>query len=221
MIAAVFKFAYDKRRILPHNPLPAGFRGAFEHEIREVLEPEDFLKIAQLDDQSLSIAQLRTKYCFILQGLTGIDYCDLKTLSREHLKFNKGVMIKKNRQKTGEPFRVPLSSSAKFALDKLREISRGEGNLLVALPTIECTIRHYKKLARLGGVKINLATKIMRHSFAVDCMDNDSRLEDLQAMLGHKKIETTQIYAKVTDNRLREKMSRLQKTAKSIVLNPI
>lgn len=58
------------------------------------------------------------------------------------------------------------------------------------------------------------STYSLRHSFAQWFLDvgdggKPGRLEDLQKLLGHRKISTTQIYARVRDERAREVASKL------------
>ena len=46
------------------------------------------------------------------------------------------------------------------------------------------------------GIEQKLTTYVSRHSFATQAMLNDIPLQAISAMLGHSKLNTTQIYLK-------------------------
>ena len=74
------------------------------------------------------------------------------------------------------------------------------------------TMKYYNKLfaelSEESGITLKNGDKVhphtLRHSRAMAIYDNGINLEVLQALLGHKKISTTQIYASVRDERVIE-----------------
>jgi len=71
---------------------------------------------------------------------------------------------------------------------------------------------YLKEIADLCGIKKNLTFHLARHTFATTVtLTNGVPIESVSKMLGHSKISTTQIYAKVVEKKLGEDMALLRK----------
>ena len=62
-------------------------------------------------------------------------------------------------------------------------------------------VKSYQKKA---GIEKDITPHTLRHSFAAHLLENGASIRDIQEMLGHADVSTTQIYAKVVQNRLTE-----------------
>lgn len=76
-----------------------------------------------------------------------------------------------------------------------------EGGAPLTPRSIERIVRRYAKVA---GITKKVSPHTLRHSYATDLMRGGANLRDVQEMLGHASITTTQVYTHVTSKHLRE-----------------
>ncbi|MDC7218139.1 MAG: site-specific integrase [Spirochaetales bacterium] len=70
---------------------------------------------------------------------------------------------------------------------------------------------YLKEIADLCGINKNLTFHLARHTFATSVtLRNGVPIETVSKLLGHKSISTTQIYAKVVENKVGEDMALLK-----------
>ncbi len=65
---------------------------------------------------------------------------------------------------------------------------------------IQRVVEKYRKKA---GIGIKITPHVLRHSFATDLLQAGAGLREIQEMLGHKNVSTTQIYTHVTNPQLK------------------
>ena len=70
---------------------------------------------------------------------------------------------------------------------------------------------YLKEIAHICGIEKRLTFHLARHTFATTVtLANGVPIESVSKMLGHTKISTTQIYAKVVEQKLSQDMMTLR-----------
>ena len=148
---------------------------------------------------------------FLFATQTGLSYADMLSLTNKHIELDKdGVKsIVKIRTKSKVRSYIPISEPAFAILNKYRFHPLLSGTDLL-LPVIH--INDYNQLLKMVAIhcKIdkNLSSHIARHTFATTVwLSNKGRLEGLKSILGHKKIQTTERYGKITDENVKNEAS--------------
>ena len=65
-----------------------------------------------------------------------------------------------------------------------------------------------KSYAEISHIKTEITPHTLRHSFAAHLLENGAQLKDIQEMLGHADISSTQIYAQVVKNKFKDVYNR-------------
>lgn len=196
-----------RRGTLPYNPFK-GYVAEKPEEKRRYLSMDEIKSImsVQLDKPNRKF----TRDMFIFSCFTGICYCDLCNLTKSNLfKAEDGSLwIKTTRQKTGTAENVLLMDIAIRIINKYEGMAAGEK--LFPMLTHGSITLHLKKIAALCGIKRNITFHLARHCFAsVICLSLGVPIETVSKVLGHKHIATTQIYAKVTYEKIDKDVSKL------------
>ena len=174
-------------------------------------------ELAALEEKEIRIERLsNVRDVFIFCCYTGLSYVDVEKLTLKNIvkDFDGEYWINIDRTKTGSPSNVPLLPKALKLIEKYKD----EPNVLVCnrlLPVIsnQRINAYLKELAILSGIEKNLTFHSARHTFATTVtLSNGIPLETVSAMLGHKNFRTTQIYAKVVQEKISKDMKQLKST---------
>ena len=116
------------------------------------------------------------------------------------------------RNKTGTPFKIPLLPKAEKLISKYSDHPRTQysGKLMPTLSNQRLN-SYLKELADVCGIKKNLTFHMARHTFATTVtLSNGVPIETVSKLLGHTKLATTQIYARVVEKKVSEDMKKLK-----------
>lgn len=149
---------------------------------------------------------------FLFSCYTGIPYCDMCKLSDEDISIAEDnvVWIKTFREKTGMDYEIPLLDLPLQILERYKETA-SDGRLLPMYPNGELN-RELKNIARICDISRRLTWHCGRHTYATEItLSQGVPIETVSRMLGHSQISTTQIYAKITNDKIDEDMKALEK----------
>ncbi len=155
---------------------------------------------------------------FVFACYTGLAYFDAKALNKNHLQI--GVDGKKwiymRRTKTNTAVRIPLLEEAERILDYYNDHPRISGTeKLLPIYSNQKTNQYLKEIAEKVKIRKRLSFHTARHTFATTVtLANGVPIETVSKLLGHHKISTTQIYARVIDSKLADDMDNLRKKLK-------
>ena len=149
---------------------------------------------------------------FIFCTFTGLSWTDMANLTKENLQtsFDGHLWIKTNRPKTGTESNIRLLDVAKHIIEKYDGMT--DDNKLLPVPCYVNCKNSIKVIAKKCGIEKNVTWHMSRHTYATTvCLSNDVPIETLSKMLGHRSIRTTQIYAKITAEKVSRDMEKLSK----------
>ena len=147
---------------------------------------------------------------FLFSCYTGISYGDMCLLTKEDLVTDEDgtLWIRTSRKKTKIEYEVPLLDLPLHILSKYRDVE-SNGKLLPMYSNSD--VNHsLKKIAVLCGINRRIVFHAARHTYATEItLSHGVPLETVSRMLGHSRVSTTQIYAKVTDDKISSDTNRL------------
>lgn len=196
---------------LNNNPF-AAFKCTSRKVNREALTDEE---IARLTERQFPVKRLEeVRDVFLFCCYTGYAFVDAEKLSHENIITDKNndQWIKTNRTKTDIRSNVPLLPQAMAIIDKYRNHAACQvNNRLLPVKSNQKMNAYLKEIADLCGITKKMSMHIARHTFATTItLANGVPIESVSKMLGHTKITTTQIYAKVLEEKVGADMKALK-----------
>ena len=171
-----------------------------------------------IDNQELNPKLELVRDAFVFSCYTGLAYIDAYNLKRSNITIgidgDKWIFI--NRAKTEAPSHIPILPIAHELLQKYKDDPRTI-NSGKALPLIsnQKMNKYLKELAAACKITKRLTFHLARHTFATTItLTNGVPLESVGKMLGHRSIKSTQIYARVLDDKLSDDMKTLKQKLK-------
>jgi site-specific recombinase XerD len=206
---------------LVRNPFDK-FVCRYTHPERKVLTQEE---INTLISKPLVGKLEQVRDMFVFCCYTGFAYAELKRFTLDDvivgIDHEKWLSIK--RQKTGTRESVPLLPIPLDLVDKykLNEDSIHQNKLFPSM-SLQSYNKYLKRLALICEIDTKITSHIARHTFATTItLTNGVPIETVSSMLGHKAISTTQIYAKIVDQKVSEDMKKLRDRLSGLTASPL
>lgn len=190
--------------------LPPSFRGPKKRKrLPNVLSTNEVEALLSMPDEATERgardkAMLETMYA------TGLRVSELCSLKKRNLDLSSSllrVVGKGSKERT-----VPLSDYARECLlsylNGFRAHNKGaRGPYLFLNRAGKPVSRNYfflavREYAAKAGIDKRVSPHTLRHSFATHLLENGADLRSVQALLGHSKIKTTEIYTEVSSRRI-------------------
>jgi site-specific recombinase XerD len=173
------------------------------------------LELAAIQDKIFSIERLvLVRDLFVFSCYTGLAYIDVVNLTKNNISV--GIDGEKwvftHRQKTETASRIPLLSIPLGIIEKYQNhpVCINKGTLLPMLSNQKMNA-YLKEIADVCNIHKQLTFHIARHTFATTVtLSNGIPIESVSKMLGHKRIQTTQHYAKILDKKVSNDMQILR-----------
>ena len=154
------------------------------------------------------------RHCFLFACYTGFRFSDLNTLSQDNI-----VIIKGRKWIVKKPFKT-LETSSIVVRIPIYSIFGGKAlQLIDDYGSVEklCHIGHnsaanrtLKELLKMAGIseERHITFHVARHTCATLLLSQGVPITSVQSILGHTKITTTQIYAKLIDKTLKKDIEK-------------
>ena len=191
----------EKERVISKNPI-------------KLLEAEERVKKAKTEREFLTIDEVKTlintpckndivKQAFLFSCFCGLRYSDIIKLKWcDIYKGNNGMKARVIMKKTGDLLDMDLSKKALEHLPKRNKAA--DSDTIYKLPVISSIERILAKWAKAAGINKKVTFHTARHTFATMMLTLGADLYTTSKLLGHSDIKTTQIYAKIVDEKKRE-----------------
>lgn len=191
-------------RIIPVNPARY-VKIKLEETEKIYLTIDEIKKLSKKDYDIKDI-----KKAFLFACFTGLRLSDIKLLTWKQVR--EGKLYFKQKKTRGIEY-LPLSQSAMSILNEKRteeEISEDEKNIFnLKIKRSEDIGAHLRKWAKAAEVDKYVTFHTARHTFATLSLTYGIDLFTVSKMLGHKNINTTQVYAKIVNEKINEAVNKL------------
>lgn len=148
-------------------------------------------------------------YQFLFMSYTGCRYSDFVSLNESNLiKDRETLWLNYTSIKTGVPVKIPLNLLFDGRAEQILYRYKDRLKHFFSIPSNSTWNKKIQRIAKKYGVIKHISAHIARHTFATRLLARNIPLTTIQKVIGHRKPETTMIYAKVSDNMLLTQFSK-------------
>jgi len=202
--------------MLELNPAKLVSTPKLEKKLPQHLSIEEAIRFIETPDAETELGK-RDRAMLELMYATGVRVAELTTLNLRDVDFsNQLVRVTGKRRKqrivpfgdpAGDAIRSYLGVRDKFLFNA--PISKRDDQALFlnyqgTRITTRSVGRMVEKYIRICAGMHNISPHALRHSFATHLLDSGADLRDIQELLGHARLSTTQVYTHVSMEKLIE-----------------
>lgn len=200
-LRACLNQAFDER-IIRNNPMRGVENFKAEEGTRMYLTIDEVKKLAETECEYPKI-----KRAFLFSCLTGLRRSDILKMTWAEVQEQSGfTRIIFRQKKTGGQEYLDITPQAAELMGE-----RGKPNepVFTDIHSPSCTNEAIKRWVLRAGIKKEITFHCFRHTFAVMMLDLGTDIYTVSKLLGHRELNTTQIYAKVLDKNKQAAVSNI------------
>lgn len=188
--------------------LSAKIKGIQEQESRR-----EYLTVEELNTLAGTPCERDVlKRAALFSALTGLRHCDIQKMRWKEIQIDgDNARLNFTQQKTKGVEYMPISAQALQLCGEQRE---SEQLIFEDLPDPAWISKPLKRWVESAGISKRISFHCFRHTYATLQLSSGTDIYTVSKMLGHANVKTTQIYAKVVDE-------KKEKAAQAIKLNGI
>ncbi len=209
------KTYYDKFR----SALKQAYKDGYLSE--NIADKTNAVKQAETQRNYLTLGELNSlvktdckspeiKIQALFSALTGLRRSDIQKLIWEEVQYAEasGHLIRFKQKKTGGSETLPITDQAFSLLGERKQSLEKVFSLIEA--TNQRENRYLTKWVLDAGISKKITFHCFRHTFATLQLSMGTDIYTVSKMLGHKDLNTTQIYAKIIDETKRTAANRIK-----------
>ncbi|GAE21920.1 site-specific integrase [Bacteroides pyogenes] len=184
--------------LIPRNPF-AQFHISPNIKEREYLTEEELKTLMTHEFADAKLSYIRD--IFVFASFTALSFVDVKELTTDDIvEVNGEKWILSKRHKTKVPFQVKLLDIPLQIIKRYEEFQTDKS----IFPNLNywSICKPLKKMIKECGITKDISFHCARHGFATLALSKGMPIESVSRVLGHTNIVTTQLYAKITTQKI-------------------
>ena len=184
--------------LIPRNPF-AQFHISPNIKEREYLTEEELKTLMTHEFADAKLSYIRD--IFVFASFTALSFVDVKGLTTDDIvEVNGEKWILSKRHKTKVPFQVKLLDIPLQIIKRYEEFQTDKS----VFPNLNywSICKPLKKMIKECGITKDISFHCSRHGFATLALSKGMPIESVSRVLGHTNIVTTQLYAKITTQKI-------------------
>ena len=184
--------------LIPRNPF-AQFHISPNIKEREYLTEEELKTLMTHEFADAKLSYIRD--IFVFASFTALSFVDVKGLTTDDIvEVNGEKWILSKRHKTKVPFQVKLLDIPLQIIKRYEEFQTDKS----VFPNLNywSICKPLKKMIKECGITKDISFHCARHGFATLALSKGMPFESVSRVLGHTNIVTTQLYAKITTQKI-------------------